>query len=362
MNKETSIYLDAVRFIAALFVFIDHLSGQRLTGGFLWQLAPAGGEAVIVFFILSGFVIGYVTDTRERDFRTYAVNRMARILSVAVPALALTFVLDSIGFFENPGLYLSDRTFLVPSRLVQYSASALFVHQLWGINITPGTILAYWSLGYEVWYYLIFAVAVFAPPKYRWIGAAAAVLIAGPKIALLLPIWLAGVGLYRLCSKHVPPPSVGWAMFAGSILLWVSFEVWCARYGRLFIAPRYLLPRIEIPQDYIVACLFAANLYGFRAISHIFRPVFLPVERIIRWMAGATFSLYLIHQPVTQIIVSISPWSTESWPHRALVTAGTLVVVFLFAEFTERKKNVWRHWIEDSFAAIRAAINRGRES
>jgi hypothetical protein len=62
------------------------------------------------------------------------------------------------------------------------------------------------------------------------------------------------------------------------------------------------------------------------------------------------------------MIVSISPWSTESWPHRVLVTAGTLMVVFLFAEFTERKKNVWRRWIEDGFAAVRAAINRGRES
>jgi peptidoglycan/LPS O-acetylase OafA/YrhL len=59
-------------------------------------LGGLGAEAVDVFFVLSGFVIGYATDSRERTPLTYAINRLARIYSVAIPALAATFILDGI--------------------------------------------------------------------------------------------------------------------------------------------------------------------------------------------------------------------------------------------------------------------------
>ena len=78
MKKEVSIYLDAVRFLAAFFVFLDHFALGRISGGFLWQLRPLGDEAVTVFFVLSGFVIAYVTDTREKTAPAYVVSRVAR--------------------------------------------------------------------------------------------------------------------------------------------------------------------------------------------------------------------------------------------------------------------------------------------
>ena len=40
MNRATSLYLDLARFIAALVVFLGHVSGQRLTGGLFWQFGP----------------------------------------------------------------------------------------------------------------------------------------------------------------------------------------------------------------------------------------------------------------------------------------------------------------------------------
>src|ERR1700742_1917757 len=86
MNRQTSLYLDLVRFLAALAVFVSHICGQRFTGGLLWQSEPYGDEAVDVFFVLSGFVIGYVTDGRETSTRSFAVARLARIYSVALPA------------------------------------------------------------------------------------------------------------------------------------------------------------------------------------------------------------------------------------------------------------------------------------
>jgi len=53
----------------------------------------------------------------------------------------------------------------------------------------------YWSLCYEVWYYALFGAAVYLPPARRMLWLVLLAAIAGPRILLLLPVWLAGVWL-----------------------------------------------------------------------------------------------------------------------------------------------------------------------
>ena len=65
MNKQLSIYLDLLRFLAAVFVFISHAS--TFSGGWLWQIAKLGHEAVVFFFILSGFVIAFVCFEKKKQ-------------------------------------------------------------------------------------------------------------------------------------------------------------------------------------------------------------------------------------------------------------------------------------------------------
>jgi hypothetical protein len=50
----------------ALVVFMGHLSWKRISGGFLWQFQPLGHDAVMVFFVLSGFVIQYAAANHPR--------------------------------------------------------------------------------------------------------------------------------------------------------------------------------------------------------------------------------------------------------------------------------------------------------
>ena len=105
MNKETSIYLDAVRFIAALAVFFSHVGARIYSGGFLWQANSAGTPAVVIFFVLSGFVIGYVSGRRETSGSAYFVARAARLYSVVIPTLLLTAGLDWAGAYADPAAY-----------------------------------------------------------------------------------------------------------------------------------------------------------------------------------------------------------------------------------------------------------------
>jgi peptidoglycan/LPS O-acetylase OafA/YrhL len=104
MHSSLSVYLDLVRYCAALVVFVGHAAGRPWTGGLFWQIGPYGQTAVIVFFVLSGFVIAYVANTRERQAADYAATRRARLYSVVLVALAITFVVDWVGLRIAPEL------------------------------------------------------------------------------------------------------------------------------------------------------------------------------------------------------------------------------------------------------------------
>jgi peptidoglycan/LPS O-acetylase OafA/YrhL len=119
VNKTVSLYLNAARFTAAMMVFLSHLSKPRITHGFLGFVPDFSSEAVDAFFVISGFVIAYVTFQTEHDATSYSIRRAARIYSVALPAIALTLALDAIGMtFGNPAPYLAGGDFDVHHRFV----------------------------------------------------------------------------------------------------------------------------------------------------------------------------------------------------------------------------------------------------
>src|SRR5260370_1375730 len=72
--QALSLDLDALRFGAAFTVFVSPWAGARYSGGLFWQLRGYGRASVIVFFVLSGSVIAWVTETRERSFEDYAFS------------------------------------------------------------------------------------------------------------------------------------------------------------------------------------------------------------------------------------------------------------------------------------------------
>ena len=343
MNRTTSLYLDLARFTAAMVVFLGHTSGQRLTGGFLWQIAPYMSHAVTVFFVLSGFVISYATDRRENTAFSYGVSRAARIYSVALPVLVATFLLDAMGRYLHPEFYSAAWGYEDSGQWVSFPLCALFLNEIWFIHVSPGSDLPYWSLGYEVWYYVIFGIFLFA--RRRWLFLPVILLLVGPKIVSMLPLWLFGVASYRVCARWQIKRGLGFALWSFSLLLWISYEIWAHRHGR-WLDPRFsLLRRDELPQDYLVGFLFAINLAGFHAASDLFVPLLQPLTRPIRWMAGATFTLYLFHLPIAQFLTTIMPWPPSAPMTRVAMLGGTLVLVFVIAALTERRKDAWRRGI-----------------
>ena len=62
MRRDFSLYMDVIRFFAAMVVFLSHSSSQSLTGGLFWQFKDYAQTAVIVFFVLSGYVIAFIVE------------------------------------------------------------------------------------------------------------------------------------------------------------------------------------------------------------------------------------------------------------------------------------------------------------
>lgn len=354
VKRELSTYLDAVRAAAALTVFVGHYSLQHLSGGMLWQLRAYSDQAVSVFFVLSGFVIAHAASSRPTSGRQFCIERAARIGSVAVPALGLTVVLDAIGSHLFPANYVIGQWgFEGGHTLAGLFAGLLCVHEVWELHVLQGSNFPYWSLGYEAPFYAMFGIAAFARGWWRAAGLVVCAAIVGPSILTLLPLWCVGVALYHLCKRVEVSAGCGFALAAAGIAVWAAFELAAWKYGRPGNATGALMKRATLLQDYVVGAAFALHVLGVNAAAPILARVMTALAGPARWLAGRSFSLYVIHYPVLTFLFACMPWPNTDARSRTFAFVGTLVCVAAFAACTEQKKMAWRKGVE-------ALLARGR--
>jgi peptidoglycan/LPS O-acetylase OafA/YrhL len=342
MNKSLSIYLDAARLCAAMTVFFGHLAGERFTDGLFWQFGPYMDEAVTVFFVISGFVIAHVVFDRLESRDEYVVARISRIASVVIPALAVTAVLDGIGQTLRPELYSASWGFSAEQPVLQYLGALLFLNRAWYADLNVGSNLPFWSLNFEIWYYILFGIAVFGRGRARIFGLVLAVAISGPVILSLLPVWLMGVVAQRCCSRGLLGPRAGLLLFLAAVVLTVLYlRQFGTDAGRLPALPDVFNRPLAL-HDFITGLLFAVSLVCFSAAAPLLSQLVLPLGGAVRWAAGATFSIYLFHLPVAQFLTTLVPWPPAHPLTRICMLGGTLLAAFLLAEVTERRKDWWK--------------------
>lgn len=330
MKKEFSLYLDLLRVLAALVVFLGHLSWARLSGGAGWWMQPYGHDGVIVFFVLSGFVIQYVALHKEKTFYDYSIARLARLYSVILPALVLTVACDLIGTWLNAGVYLIDRE---SNMLVRCLASGLFLAQSWGWNLSMLSNDAFWSLPYEFWYYQIFGAAFFLRGSRRIFGMLISALFAGPVILMYLPIWLFGVAAC-LASQKIKLSH--WAVVTLFLMSCLGLA------GVMFLEGQHQIHRSTLPSapfgfapiDYVTGLLIAINLF---AAAFIRFPL-LRVARPITFLAGLSFALYLFHLPLLHLAAAVVPINWAVNLRGLCLGVFTLVCVYVLGFVSERKK------------------------
>jgi peptidoglycan/LPS O-acetylase OafA/YrhL len=60
------------------------------------------------FFAMSGYVIAYVADNKEKTIQLYTISRISRLYIVVIPALLLTAILDGAGLYFDNVLYHNE--------------------------------------------------------------------------------------------------------------------------------------------------------------------------------------------------------------------------------------------------------------
>ncbi|HSW08973.1 acyltransferase family protein [Aquabacterium sp.] len=362
MNRAFSIYLDLVRFGAACLVYLYH-SNQRWLVADVLPFAHYGHSSVIVFFVLSGFVIAYITDTKERDWISYSASRLSRVYSVVLPALALTLVLDTVGRQLLPAAYGG---YPYDQLAVRSLASLLMLNELWFVSITSLSNVPYWSITYELWYYVLFGLVMFLPPRLAIVAVLAMAALLGPKILLLAPIWWAGVLLYRWRRLDTMPLALAWALVFGSLVLIVGlhaigwfdavtawFKAWLGadRHTQLTFSKFFV-------GDYVLGVLVFSNFAGMRRVAPQLGAWLLRVERPVRWVAGYTFSLYLLHQPLFLFWGAVLRGDNSGKGFWWCVTLLTALSVVGIGYLTENKRHLLKAAIARRLAGLQDLMRR----
>jgi peptidoglycan/LPS O-acetylase OafA/YrhL len=363
MTPELSLYLDLVRILAAGLVLVEH-TNLRVLSREIPAGAGFGHSAVVVFFVLSGFVISYVSSTREQQPRAYAVSRVSRIYSVLIPALLLAMVLDTAGRQIDPGTYYAQSPH--DWWWVRVLATLTVMNEPWGISITAFS-APFWSVAYEGWYYILFGLFMFWHGRARTLVLVAAALLAGPKVLLLAPIWLAGVYLHR--GRHWTRLTAGPAcgLFVVSLLAIVVYH-WSggpayfrgvveALVGRTFQVERMTWSG-EFIGDYLVGLMVMLNFAAFRAAGPRLAWLVVPLARPIRWAASFTFSLYLYHRAFILFYVACLKGDPRSSLFYFEVVGLALVSVYLLGLVTEHRKRFFRGVTERCFQVVERVVAR----
>ncbi len=325
--KQTLYSLQFLRAIAVLLVVFSHIRHKQDVAaplGYQWlDWFSIGEYGVDIFFVISGFIIAYISPEGRRnalDVLNFMMRRIIRIMplyyTVTLIALAVWLVRPEMVNSSAP-----EMTVILPSFFL-WPTEGRFLFQTG------------WTLSYEMYFYFLFGLTLFLGAlQYRVLAAYLALsVLAGvlfqfrqPVLALMtnhhLAEFLAGYVFFKMASgqigRHV---RLGLALIAMGSALIIS---------HIFMQGSVLSPLYHwgIPAMMLV--------FGFLLSEGAFKipPLFLK-------MGDSSYSIYLTHALVLPVL-------TKAWyaifPQTALGNLGfvvyglvaTIVIGFISYRFYE---------------------------
>ncbi|WP_159594012.1 acyltransferase family protein [Hydrogenophaga sp. BPS33] len=355
MTPALSVWMDLCRVLAALAVYVGHSS--------LLLVAPEGvsatwqrsaDDAVTAFFVISGIVIAHTSRQRldAGGAGHYALARLSRVYSVAIPAVLFALAVDLIGMRWDPSLYVVDWQY--PRLWLHLPFHWLFLGETWFGAIQPLSMAPYWSLGYEVWYYVLFGCLLYLQGRTRQRVVVVVLLIMGPRILLLWPVWWLGVVLYRRMDRLRVTRAWAWAFMLAAMLGYGVFflsglraetdaasKALYAWISRGLPSPFDPGSTVHVLSDYVMALLFALFVVGAAHCGWSFGD---RGARAIRFLAGFTFTFYLIHYTLL-LCAQAMGFGAPSW---GIYFVTFLVVCFftwVVAQVGELRRDRYRQWL-----------------
>jgi peptidoglycan/LPS O-acetylase OafA/YrhL len=332
--------------LCALLVVALHAQSIGLLPLGLSALYTVAHHAVIVFFVISGFSVASAAERATGQPGKFLGARLARVYATAAPALLLALLLDLSAGSQHSDLY---PTWQYNKWWLHLGFHSLFLGELWNFHLHPFSIIPYWSLSYEVWYYLLLAAILVPSRTVRYCAASLVLLAMGPKLWLLLPCWLLGVLLFRLHSRWPPQHRIGslwWPSFvfaAGYLaLLSLGLNDWQIALGKVADAQFSMLGYSKwCLIDTAIAAAFALTLWCSGLTKPRQSTVPSGQRKFVSWLAPHTYGIYLLHYT---LLAAMKMWwfplHTPPVPGAAAVLAAILISIGI-SEAAERTRWIW---------------------
>ena len=291
--------LDGIRALACLLVFFAH------TGDFAKKLnlAQVGGSyGVMLFFVLSGFLMGTLylhrSWTRESVIQ-YAVARFVRIAPIYLVVVVLSYGLYSIW----------------PSFAYPIDNSNSLRHLMFS-----GNVAMFWSIPPEVQFYGVFILLWGAVAAYRTRGSVLPSIMLtgllmiclaygykfpGTFVGLHIQFFLCGIIAAWLRPKITPALQGTWELILLQVIACVVFAL-TVNYAT---SPYDLSPSMRYHPD-ARAVIPAVLVLAMSIPSPFASPIF--ANRGMRAIGAWSFSLYLIHLALLKALSFLVPMIGEA--------------------------------------------------
>lgn len=338
-NKQVSGYssiaLDSLRIYAAFIVLFYHVVDHWFTSfSSIYKLEDLAHSAVIIFFVLSGYLIAFTTSKNNRGGRQYMQARFSRLYSVVLPALFVTAICEVVvGHFSQELFAIYSRSPSWP----RYIISGLFINELWFFSSAPQINGPLWSLGYEFWYYIIFGLWFYRKSGYKALFLPLfACLLVGPKILSLMPIWLMGYFAYKL-----PAPSLKntykWILMLIGLGIAISL-IFFDKGIPFSLGSKPLYYASQFLSDWSTGLFIGFSIWimpdGTSAIKSI-------RTDLVRKVADLTFAVYLLHYPLLIAWDSLFYYKIKNVSQIWQPLFTVLAVALLIGLLLEKSRYLW---------------------
>ena len=324
-----------LRGIAALMVVLTHIAhkGQQYgTGSLNWF--HVGGNGVDLFFIISGFIMCVTTHNKKITLLNFLLHRVIRIIPLYwVLSLAALIV------------------FLIAPQMVNSSGGKTGIIQSFFL-IPDGVkflIQNGWTLSYEFYYYLIFAVFIFLTDvrSMRYLGVSLTILLLSVIGLILQPVTPLPAFLFSNMLLEFMLGVLGFVIISNvklgqvSACLMIVLGLSWVTYNNLYGAP-------ELPFGKVVTSGLPMFLIFLGSLT--LEPWFATSRG---WLVGAfaqvgnsSYSLYLIHpfvlSPVALILKKLGVLSPGLFT--AALLSGSVICGLLTYRLIEKPLGRLTHW------------------
>ena len=378
--RNRYIHLDMLRGIAAVIVVAEHtraflfvpygeLAGANLFWKAFYGATSLGHQAVMIFFALSGFLVGGKAIQHlwigSWSWPQYALRRLTRLWIVVLPALLLTLVLDwigmSFGFTQVYSGFSSDTyaSFPADGGAVEHSLAAFLGNTFFLQTIAVpvyGSNGPLWSLAYEFWYYVLAMLALSMLFSRRNPVALASNACLMALIVWTLPsailasglIWFAGAiagAVTPALSRYITPFAWQLALLGLTVILLMTVlsELNVVDNGELLLG---IVVAMVLP---VLALLPPSSC--------------VPYHKVARGLAEVSYTLYVMHFPILMTATMIFFAPVRFLPGMGALAVYTLFIVgaliaaiglwACFEKHTDRLYGALAGWLPSTMKVLR---------